>query len=95
MTNSGWTNGSTRAYRKARAYVLERDRWTCQLCGQAISRNLKFPNPKSATAHHLKGKAHGDNPNDMIAAHLDCNQGAGAPALRATPDPEPTPTTRW
>lgn len=94
MTEGAWGKGSTRAWRKLRLEVLDRDRWVCQLCGNPISRNLKFPDPKSASVHHTKGKRDGDNPDDLVAAHLDCNQHAGTlPTI--TPDPEPTPSTDW
>lgn len=88
-----WPNGSTRAYRKARDHVLDRDGWTCQLCGKPIDRRLRSRHPMSGSAHHTGDRAlTGDNPRHMVAAHLLCNQQAGDP--RKT-DPTPTGRTQW
>lgn len=88
-----WRGGSTRAWRKLRTLVLNRDAWTCQLCQQHINPTLTPPHPRSATVHHTKGKAYGDDPRYLVAAHRECNMEVGDPT--ATPDPAPTPMTRW
>jgi len=90
---TGWEGGGTRAWRKVRAYVLDRDGWRCRLCGLPISRAIKYPHPKSASVHHTRGKRNGDDPKDLVATHLDCNQNAGT--ITATPDPEPRSRTEW
>lgn len=87
-----WAGGSTRRWRKLRAAVLMRDAWICQLCYLAIDPRLRPPHPKSATVHHIDGKAFGDNPHRLVAAHRDCNQEIGDP--NAT-DPRPQPRTEW
>lgn len=90
----GWPSGSTRAYRKARDIVLERDGWICQLCGKPIPRHLRGPHPQSGSAHHTGAReVTGDNPAHMVASHLLCNQQAGNP--RTAPDPAPRGRTRW
>lgn len=91
--SEAWSGGSTRHWRKIRAYVLDRDRWICQLCGKPINRLLRHPHPHSAHVHHTKGKAYGDNPEHLVAAHRQCNLDAGDPT--AAPDPQPRPMTRW
>ncbi|MEV6879122.1 hypothetical protein [Amycolatopsis sp. NPDC051128] len=91
--SAGWTNGSTRRWRGIRAYVLDRDRWVCQLCHEPIERRHRHPHPRSAQVHHLDGKRHGDNPERCVAAHRQCNLDAGEPA--PAPDPEPRPLTEW
>lgn len=88
-----WSGGSTRAWRKLRRAVLDRDRWTCRLCGGRIDPALRHPDPRSAQVHHTKGKAYGDDPRHLVAAHRQCNLDAGDPT--ATADPEPRSMTRW
>jgi 5-methylcytosine-specific restriction endonuclease McrA len=81
-----WASGSTRAWRKIRAYVLARDGHRCQ---------LKLPGC-SVTAthvHHTRDWALvGDNPAQLVAACVFCNQSTGDPGRH---DPDPTPRTRW
>ncbi len=89
---TAWAKGSTRKWRKTRLHVLNRDRWICHLCGHRISRRLRRPHPKSASVHHLVGKAYGDDPSQLVAAHLDCNLEAGNPMRH---DPQPRPGTSW
>lgn len=90
----GWRGGSTRRWREViRPYVLNRDRWVCQLCGERIDPQLRHPHPRSANVHHLDGKAYGDDPDRLVAAHRACNLDAGDPTKQ--PDPQPQPMTRW
>lgn len=91
--STAWLRGSTRAWRRTRLTVLNRDGWTCRLCGQVIDPKLKPPHPKSSSVHHVLGKAYGDDPVHLVAAHRLCNQQAGDPTKAA--DPAPRPVTAW
>lgn len=88
-----WSRGSTRAWRITRAFVLARDRWTCQLCGNSIPRDLPPEHDQAAQVHHTRGKAHGDDPRYLVAAHRKCNQRVGDPTKNT--EPRPQPMTRW
>ncbi len=55
--------------------IYERDSWTCGICAQLIDRDLRYPNPSSASIDHVlplsKGGDH--TKNNVQAAHLRCN----------------------
>lgn len=88
-----WQGGSTTRWRKTRAFVLDRDGWTCQLCGELIRPSLIPPHPRSASVHHTVSRAVvGDDPRYLQAAHRDCNTAAGEPGRH---DPAPRPRTSW
>jgi hypothetical protein len=72
--------------------VLNRDHWTCGLCGRTINPLLKPPHPDSASVHHTQGKALGDDPAYLMAAHRLCNAKVGDPVAR---NPKPRPLTEW
>ena len=92
--STSWAGGSTRRWRKLRLFVLNRDRWICQLCEQPIDPTLDGrKHPRAPSVHHTRGKIHGDDPAFLVAAHRQCNLDVGDP--NATPDPEPRPMTRW
>lgn len=59
--------------------IFDRDGWTCQICGKAVDRNAKAPNPKSATIDHIipvsKGGEH--SRRNVQCAHLSCNSRRG------------------
>jgi 5-methylcytosine-specific restriction endonuclease McrA len=81
----GWIRGSTRAWRKVRAYVLDRDGRRCQL-------GLPGCTTIATRAHHTRDRALvGDNPAHLVAACAWCNQSTGEPGRH---DPDPTPRTR-
>ena len=91
--SKAWANGSTRAWRRLRLAVLNRDGWICGLCHHGIDPRLKPPHPRSAAVHHTVGRAvSGDDPRYLMAAHKECNEKAGEPTKR---DPRPVSTTRW
>jgi 5-methylcytosine-specific restriction endonuclease McrA len=75
-----------------RLFVLNRDKWVCQLCGKPIDPKLRPPHPGSASVHHTRGKRYGDDPEQLVAAHRKCNQDAGEPGAS---DPQPISATRW
>lgn len=88
-----WTKGSTRAWRKLRMQILERDRWICKLCHEPINPLITDPNdPRSAQVHHTMGKDAGDDPRYLAATHRECNQRAGDPTKH---NPAPRPVTDW
>lgn len=82
--STSWAGGSTRRWRKVRAYVLQRDGHRCQL-------NLPGCTTVATHVHHVLGKEHGDNPDDCQASCAGCNLSTGRP----TGDPAPQPRTRW
>ena len=62
-----------------RRTILERDQWTCQLCGEPIDPALRPPDRMSAAIDHVvpivKGGA--NTPDNVQAAHLVCNSRKG------------------
>lgn len=86
--SGSWAGGSSRRWRRTRAYVLARDGYTCQ---------LRLPGCEGAAplegghVHHLRGKATGDDPAQLVASCAPCNLQAG----QVDPDPDPRPLTRW
>ena len=83
--SKGWEGGSTRRWRKIRTHVLERDNYRCQL-------KLDGCTTTATTAHHTKGKKHGDDPRHLLAACQHCNLKVGDPTRH---DPTPIPWTGW
>jgi 5-methylcytosine-specific restriction endonuclease McrA len=81
----GWEGGSTRAWRRVRHHVLERDGHRCQL-------KLNGCSIVATTAHHTKGKAMGDDPAHLVAACASCNLKVGDPTRH---DPDPIPWEGW
>jgi 5-methylcytosine-specific restriction endonuclease McrA len=70
-----WTKGSTRAWRKLRTQILERDNHTCQLQIQGICTH------HATHVHHINGRTEGDNPNNLQAACAECNLHIGDPTM--------------
>lgn len=64
--------------------IYERDNWTCQICHEAVGRELKWPNPKSASLDHIIAIAMGGSHTEgnVQLAHLRCNIKAGVKAVR-------------
>lgn len=88
--SQAWQGGSTRAWRKTRARVLQRDGHTCQ---------LRLPRVCIGTAehvHHTHGRAiTGDNDAYLVAACAPCNLKIGDPTRPAIADPRPRTYTPW
>jgi len=65
--------------RAIREEVLQRDGWTCQLCGESIARELRWPHPLSASVDHITPRADGGPhaQRNLRAAHLRCNARRG------------------
>jgi 5-methylcytosine-specific restriction endonuclease McrA len=91
----GWDGrGSTRAWRKTRAMILDRDGHTCRVhaegwCSGAPAHQCE----RVAThVHHLDGRERGDDPRRLRASCPPCNLAIGDPT---TSDPKPSPRTRW
>lgn len=55
--------------------ILERDHWTCQLCGDPINREIKAPHPKSPSWDHVVPLSQGGDHTwaNLQAAHFGCN----------------------
>lgn len=62
--------GSTRPWRRLRAYVLQRDNFTCYICGRG----------GADTVDHLVARIHGggDEGANLKAAHRRCNAVKGS-----------------
>ena len=79
--------GSTHAWLRTKAYVIQRDGRRCQLQVKDVCTRI------ATTAHHAVGKAiTGDDPRYLVAACQPCNLHVGDPS-RA--DPEPRPWGGW
>lgn len=81
-----WQSGSTREWRRIRAWVLTRDERRCQL-------KLEGCTTIATQVHHTVGReVTGDNPDYLVASCLSCNNKVGDPRRH---DPAPRPSTRW
>ncbi|MFJ2544384.1 HNH endonuclease [Microbacterium sp. NPDC087589] len=62
------------AWQRLRRDVLDRDNWTCQLCGNDLHEDDARPE-HDATVDHVIPKAAGgrDEPSNLIAACRRCN----------------------
>jgi hypothetical protein len=63
----------------SKAAILERDKWTCQLCGERIPRTARWPHPLSASMDHVIPLSLGGThePANVQSAHLGCNSTKG------------------
>lgn len=86
--------GSTRAWRRVRALVLERDGYRCQLRlpGCTVAAPLHGGPGVAGHAHHTIGTHTGLDPDYLVAACAHCNLAVGDPSKF---DPSPRPRTRW
>ena len=55
--------------------IMERDHWTCQLCGEHIDQTMKSPDPMSPTWDHIVPLSEGGDHTwaNLQAAHYGCN----------------------
>lgn len=82
-----WAKGSTRAWRRVRAQVLDRDGHRCglQLAGTCTTR--------ATHVHHTQPRELvGDDPQYLISACAPCNLAVGDPTRH---DPAPTTVAWW
>jgi 5-methylcytosine-specific restriction endonuclease McrA len=63
-------------YRRHRAFVLARDKWTCTICGLKLDLEARWIEDQSATLDHIIPVVEGgdDEPDNLRAAHRWCNQ---------------------
>ena len=87
--SAGWAGGSTRAWRKFRAQILDRDQHLCQL-------KLEGCRTRANQVHHLDGVSAGllCPPDRAVAACYLCNNRTGNPTHNTDPQPNP-PRTEW
>ncbi|GIG64272.1 HNH endonuclease [Phytomonospora endophytica] len=69
-------SGSTRAWRRLRAWILDRDGWTCLVPGPTGTPCGRY----ARTVDHIVPRAHGggDEPGNLRAACSTCNTRSGA-----------------
>ena len=55
--------------------IFDRDDWTCRLCDTQIERDLRWPDPMSASIDHIVPicRGGGDVRENVQATHLVCN----------------------
>lgn len=60
--------------------VAERDGWICQICGESVDRDLRYPDRRCLSMDHVVPLSRGgdDVMENIQAAHLECNWGKGA-----------------
>jgi 5-methylcytosine-specific restriction endonuclease McrA len=95
MTGRAWQGGSTRAWRRLRRQVLERDGYRCQIrlppWGPGTDQRCAIT---ADCVHHTRGRATtGDDPTYLQAACTPCNLRIGDPTRHT--EPEPQPMTKW
>lgn len=99
----GWKGGSTRRWRRTRAFVLARDGYRCRAhtdgwCNRVPGKHTctgraELTGPHAGHAHHTRGKRWGDDPRHIVASCAPCNLHIGDPTK--APDPAPKPRTQW
>lgn len=87
-------------WRKLRANIRAQHRPCCR-CGKAIDYTLTYPHPKSFSIDHFPYplSTHpwlAEDPGNLAAAHLRCNQKAGGQMTRPRrPPPDLGITSNW
>lgn len=92
-----WAKGSTTAWRRTRALVLQRDEYQCQirLAGCVGLEKWSLTGRYAAHVHHTKGRAiTGDDPRHLVTSCRPCNIAVGDPSAQRH-DPAPRPTSKW
>lgn len=85
--SKNWAAGSTRAWRRTRALVLQRDRNLCRL-------QLDGCTGVATHVHHTRGRSvTGDDRRYLVAACEACNLKIGDPTKLA--DPPNEGVTKW
>lgn len=96
-----WAKGSTYRWRRIRKDVLlanqAENKGRCQLnvgvhCARHDRRCPGVCTGLATQGHHVKGKAHGDDPRYVIAVCRACNLHVGNPRNIS---PEPRPISKW
>ena len=79
------TLDNTSKWKRRRLEILNRDGWTCQYCGNALTRD-------TATVDHIiprklwpHNPAAADDPTNLLAACKTCNYHKGARLLKREP----------
>ncbi|HEY9417480.1 MAG TPA: hypothetical protein VIQ30_22205 [Pseudonocardia sp.] len=96
---SNWAGGSTRQWRRTRAYVMARDQGKgCRAhrdgwCDKPGVHPHTCTNAQQVAHHTLGRSVTGDDPRYIVAACEPCNLAIGDPTKLA--DPKPKPVTRW
>lgn len=84
--SKAWASGSTAAWRRVRAFVLERDGHRCQL-------KLDGCTTRATHVHHTVAReVAGDDPAHLVASCQSCNLTTGDPRRH---DPRPRGRTQW
>jgi hypothetical protein len=82
-----WVGGSTRRWRRVRAFVLARDGYVCQVRIPGVCTQ------RATCVHHVYGRAAtGDDERYLVASCSGCNLTIGDPAKH---DPKPSPHSSW
>lgn len=58
------------------AYIAERDRWRCGICGGRVAKSRNHPDPLAPSIDHIVPIACGgepSNPANLQLSHLRCN----------------------
>jgi len=85
-----WKGGSTTRWRILRKSILD-----ANLHENAGRCTLAVPDVCTGQAdqvHHVRGKAYGDRPCDLVAVCGACNRHVGNPGRIS---PEPRPVSKW
>lgn len=79
MCNRGYDKARTRSFisKAGRLAIYERDKWTCQICGELVSVNVDYLDPRYPTLDHIEPQSHAlipdHSPRNLRLAHRICN----------------------